>query len=73
MFLKKGVAEGLLLESHTTREELATEFGYSLKEVNAVLDGDMEAGVELTELLIAAFGLDIIDALIDRERTDFED
>ena len=70
MFLKKGVGEGLLLEGDISREKLAGIFGYPLQEVNGVLDGEMEAGEELTLMFLSAFGSEIMDEAIDWERTE---
>ena len=68
MFFKKGIADGLLKEALITRENLAEELGYPLKHVSAVLDGEAEAGEELTLLLLSAFGDEVMDDAIDWQR-----
>jgi hypothetical protein len=69
MFLKKGVADGMLLESGLTREELAQAFECSIKELNLVLNGDMELGLELERLFYAAFGDEVMACVIDFDRS----
>ena len=65
MKLKAGVMDGLLAENRITRRELAKDFEIELHELNLVLDGKMEAGVELARLLIAAFGAGEMRQAID--------
>jgi len=65
MRLKKGVADRLLAESGISREELAMDFDVSLREINLVLDGTIEAGEEVSLLLIAAFGANEIYKAVD--------
>jgi len=65
MRLKKGVADRLLAESGISREELAMDFDVSLREINLVLDGTIEAGEEVSLLFIAAFGANEIYKAVD--------
>jgi len=70
MWFKKGVANGLLRENEITREELAEAFECDLVEMNRILDGEMEAGEELTLMFLSAFGSEVMDDAIDWLRTE---
>ena len=69
MWLKKGMTDRLLLANNLTREGLSRTFGCSVSELNLVLDGKMETGLELEYLLIRAFGIKALKDMIDWEKT----
>ena len=57
IWLIKSAMDELLKNNCITREELAAEFEYRPEELFPVLDGEMESGEELENLLVAAFGI----------------
>ena len=69
MWLKKGAIEKLLQANKITREGLAKAFDIRWDELNPVLDGEAEAGETLAMLLLAAFGAEEMESVIDWERT----
>lgn len=73
LWLKKGMADGLLAEHGITRKELAKECDVGINELNRVLDGEIWAGAELSRLLFAAFGVDRLQHIIDWTATNVTD
>lgn len=69
MWLKPKELDVLLSRIKMTREELAQEFECDLWYLNRVCDGKVDADIELSRLIIAAFGADEIREVIDWRKT----
>jgi len=69
MWLKKGIANGILLQSNITREELAKEFDTPLNELNSILDGEVFASKSIEKLFYSAFGSEVLKYAIDWQKT----
>ena len=65
MWLKANRIDRLLAENRITRKELAREFDCDLFYINRIFEGNTEADEELSQLLIAAFGANEMEQVID--------
>ena len=68
MWLKAKIMNALLADHRITRRELAREVGCSLRYLNRIIDGEVDAGMEVSRLLIAAFGAADMEKAIDWQR-----